>query len=147
MAESISFLFHAPMSIAYLLWLISFYHSSFYVNKDFLLSVIWFNAYLVPPTWVKKYYKWGWGSGVGGGERGERFYCNIPCGKNLKSQRRSQPQKKSFRNFRLILNFINICLSYIKSKYPKKCSIFETCMFTCDCLLIEKNFVNTPTVN
>ena len=101
-AESISFLFHIPMSIAYLLWLISFYHSSFYVNKDFLLSVIWFNAYLVPPTWVKKYYKWGWGSGVGGGgerERGERFYCNIPCGKNLKSQRRSQPQKKSFRNF------------------------------------------------
>ena len=67
MAESISFLFHTPMSIAYLLWLISFYHSSFYVNKDSLLSVIWFNAYLVPPTWVKKYYKWGWGSG---GERG-----------------------------------------------------------------------------
>ena len=74
MAESISFLFHAPMSIAYLLWLISFYHSSFYVNKDFLLSVIWFNAYLVPPIWVKKYYKWGWGSGVGGGGREERDF-------------------------------------------------------------------------
>lgn len=40
MVESISFLFHTPMSIAYLLWLISFYHSSFNVNKDFLLSVI-----------------------------------------------------------------------------------------------------------
>ena len=35
----------------------------------------------------------------------------------------------------------------IHGKYPKKCSIFETCMFTGDCLLIEKNFVNTPTVN
>lgn len=84
MAESISFLFHTPRSIAYLLWLISFYHSSFNVNKDFLLSVIWFDAYLVPPTWVKKYYKWEGGSG-GGRERGREerdfivtFHVVIP---------------------------------------------------------------------
>ena len=37
---------------------------------------------------------------------------------------------KNLKKVRLILNFI-----------------FEICMFTCDCLLIEKNFVNTPTVN